>query len=314
MKTLPLLLDDYIKHCTARGNGELTVISIMQHVARFLRWTTARGVLSPAQLNAALLSAWQSHLNSTRNRSTGVPLKPQTINHFTGDVRRFLEWLCGLGFVPSSLPPVLAMMRVPPQLPPPAMTHSAIRSLLRSMPRRTPADHAVVTMVEVLYSTGIRPCELLRLKPADFQADPRMVRVAGKGRRDRMVPLGKHARKSIDNYIHAIRPLLISNPGEEALWLNSEGRRMAYDAFRDHFLRLRKLMHLDKAFTAYTLRRTCATELVRSGMNIWLVKELLGHGSLVSTNHYVALVADDIKKMHTKCHPRDRMDASSDPP
>jgi site-specific recombinase XerD len=111
------------------------------------------------------------------------------------------------------------------------------------------------------------------------------------------------ALRRLETYVRGVRPLLLRNPKEEALWLNKRGGRLSYD-------RLLAMLHQQvpkdtgKKITWYTFRRSCATELARAGANPWAIKELLGHDHIETLRHYVHLTIEDLKKAHDRCHPR----------
>jgi integrase/recombinase XerD len=136
-----------------------------------------------------------------------------------------------------------------------------------------------------------------------------LAKLMGKGKKERMVPIGRTAARFVETYILAIRPLLLCDPAEHALWLNSHGRRLTYHALLFGLHRPLPDQPAQRV-TCYTFRRACATELIRSGASIWAVKELLGHEDLDKLKHYVQLNLDDLKKTHAQCHPRDRLPPS----
>jgi integrase/recombinase XerD len=133
------------------------------------------------------------------------------------------------------------------------------------------------TMMETAYSTAMRPCELLRLDVTDIdvESDRGLIRVLGKGEKERMLPIGRHAHRMLCNYIHGVRPLLLRRPEEKALWLTARGTRLKYG-------RMLALLHQhvegdQEKVTWYGFRRACATELARSGASLWAIKVLLAH-------------------------------------
>ncbi len=130
--------------------------------------------------------------------------------------------------------------------------------------------------------------------------------VTGKGNKQRVVPVGKTALRLVTSYLRGVRPFLVRDAAERALWLTRAGARLPY-----HTLLKRVRLHGDRlalpvAVTPHTFRRSCTTELIRGGANLWHVKELLGHEHLDTLQHYAKLTIADLKKTHAKCHPRER--------
>ncbi len=128
----------------------------------------------------------------------------------------------------------------------------------------------------------------------------------GKGRKQRVVPFGSTAARFLEVYIKAIRPYLLRDAIESALFLDTQGRRMPYHTLRRIVHACSHAAGLDITVTPHTLRRSCTTELLRSGANMYHVKELLGHESLDTLKHYTRLTITDLKRTHRKCHPRER--------
>jgi site-specific recombinase XerD len=153
------------------------------------------------------------------------------------------------------------------------------------------------------YSTAARPCELLGLDVANVDLSLGLVRVLGKGDKERILPIGRTAQKVLVDYLRASRPLLLRHSGATALWLNDRGGRLGYDS-------LFKLMQQvivplsSQKVTWYDFRRSCATELARGGASLWAIKELLGHDRLETVRHYVHFTLDDLRRAHARCHPR----------
>ena len=121
-----------------------------------------------------------------------------------------------------------------------------------------------------------------------------------------MVPIGKTALQYLESYLRAVRPLLVKDSGEKALFVDSMGKRFPYYTFRRLIKACAKKARLEVCVTAHTFRRSCATELLRGGANMYHVKELLGHESLETLKHYAKLTITDLKATHAKCHPREK--------
>jgi site-specific recombinase XerD len=163
-------------------------------------------------------------------------------------------------------------------------------------------------MLELLYSTGLRARELLGLDVADVDLRSATARVLGKGEKERVAPIGRTALRLLESYLKGVRPFLLRNPREPALFLNRRGRRLAYDD-------LLRLVHRHAArvgaavtVTPHTFRRSCATEMIRGGANLYHVKDLLGHETLDTLRHYARLNVEDLRKTLARCHPRERAD------
>jgi len=158
-------------------------------------------------------------------------------------------------------------------------------------------DHAIL---EMLYATGLRLSELLSINICDIDRKSELVKVMGKGGKERIVPIGKVALNSIESYLKKLGKSIRSSY-EDPLFVNKKGKRLPKRTLQE---RIRKYLEATMGGgTAHTLRHTFATHLVNSGADILTVKELLGHSSLSSTQHYTRLNLEKIKKVYQEKHP-----------
>ena len=128
----------------------------------------------------------------------------------------------------------------------------------------------------------------------------------GKGRKERIVPVGKTALRYLESYVKAVRPFLVRGKTDNALFLTAEGERLPYRRLLKIVHKYTDNMDLNVTVTPHTFRRSCTTELIRGNANIYHVKELLGHESLDTLKHYAKLNITDLKKTHARCHPREK--------
>ena len=158
-------------------------------------------------------------------------------------------------------------------------------------------DHAIL---EMLYATGLRLSELLSINICDIDNKSKLVKVMGKGGKERIVPIGKVALNSIESYLKKLGKSIRSSY-EDPLFVNKKGKRLPKRTLQR---RIKKYLEVTMGGgTVHTLRHTFATHLVNSGADILTVKELLGHSSLSSTQHYTRLNLEKIKKVYQEKHP-----------
>lgn len=310
MKTLREFLADDLQKRVLLGGPPNTVRLLRGCISSFLNWleceADAKAITLPGELQPVHVEKWLVWLRARRLRS-GMALRPNTVASNVGSVRTFLNQLAKRQMVARSVTDVLCRIVRPRVLAKPTPAHRHIRRAFDDFKPASMRDHTMRAIVEVLYSTGMRPCELLGINLVDVDLDEGLVRVMGKGRRERMLPLGRRAVQLLESYLWGIRPVLLHDPAERALWLNSRGMRMSYDTMREGLIACFPVCGPFR-LTAYSLRRACTTELIRSNASIWAVKELLGHQSLDELEHYVQLTINDLQKVHARCHPRDRME------
>lgn len=196
---------------------------------------------------------------------------------------------------------------------PKALTIDEVTRLIESADREgdpiSPRDRAIL---ELLYSTGARVSEIIGLNVADFSlssttdGDVHIVKVKGKGSKERLVPLGKFAVAAVDNYLTRVRPaLVVKNPKSEgALFLNSRGKRLSRQSAWQVVLDAASATGLNGKVSPHVLRHSFATHLLDGGADIRVVQELLGHSSVTTTQIYTLITIDKVREAYSTAHPR----------
>ena len=157
-------------------------------------------------------------------------------------------------------------------------------------------------ILELLYSTGMRVGELLALNLPDMDRQSALVKVRGKGKKERILPVGRTAMTALDNYL-ARRYELSSRPSQ-AIFLSQRGNRPDAKSIRRRIEKYARDAGIKKNITPHTLRHTFATHMLNAGADLRSVQELLGHASLSTTQIYTHVTADRLKQVYEKAHPR----------
>ncbi|HAM81240.1 site-specific tyrosine recombinase XerD [Ornithinibacillus bavariensis] len=168
-----------------------------------------------------------------------------------------------------------------------------------------PLDIRNKAMLELIYATGLRVSELVTLKVSDLHLTMGFVRCLGKGSKERIVPLGDMAEKSIELYLRdARRSLLRKNKDENILFLNQHGRPMTRQGFWKILKKIASSAHITKDITPHTLRHSFATHLLENGADLRAVQEMLGHADISTTQIYTHVTKTRLKDMYKSYHPR----------
>lgn len=306
MKTLPDLINEHVDHLKSLRYSASTQYRAKWCLRHFTVWLKASyGLEAVERLLPEHLRKWHQHITARRTMD-GHPLAAKTINNYIEHIRCWLKRLAKGGYLNQSLLDWVPYVRKSKLLPGSVLTHSQMRKLLVGIPTNTQYGYRDRAMLEVLYSSGIRAGELLGLNLEDVDFKNRAMKVRGKGDKERIVPIGRTAARYLDSYIIAVRPFLVRDRAERALFLNQHGYRLLYCRFHTAVRGYMQKDGMDIHVTPHTFRRSCATELIRNGANMYHVKELLGHESLDTLKHYAKLTINDLKKTHEKCHPRER--------
>ena len=250
-------------------------------VREFAAWLEARGTrLDDVDVRA--LADYAAELGRARPRK----LAPATIARKLAAVRAFLRHALGKERVPdASFAP-----RRPLRLPD-APRPQEVDGELDALDGRAPLAIRNRTLVELVYSAGLRSQEAVDLDLADVDFDQELVHVRGKGGKERVVPLGEEASLALAVYLRDVRPQL-ARGAENALFLSANGRRLDTSTLR------RLLPH------PHRLRHAFATHLLEGGADLRTIQELLGHSSLSTTQMYSHVDARRLRKVYDRSHPR----------
>lgn len=306
MKTLYHHLEDLVSHRKSLNYSEKTLVSDRSNGRLFLRFLYENFQIATAdKLRNSHLKAYQKHLTTLKNHK-GLPIKAVSINGRIQTVLVLLHYLRKNGLVPSDLPNHISYVKEPKLLPGSVLTHSQVKKLLKVIDTSTTTGKRDQAMIELFYSTGVRVNEMTLLKVEDIELDNAVMKVFGKGKKERIVPIGKSALRHLQTYLLAVRPFLKGAATSRMLFLNAFGQPLRPYSIRHMLKEYAKKAKLDINVTCHTFRRSCATEMIRGNANIYHVKELLGHESIETLRPYTRLTIFDLKKTHAKCHPREK--------
>jgi integrase/recombinase XerD len=161
-------------------------------------------------------------------------------------------------------------------------------------------------LLELLYATGGRVSEIINLDLDDL-IDPTLLRLFGKGGKERVVPVGSYAQRALENYLVRVRPTLASaGRGTPGLFLNQRGSRLSRQSAWQIISTAAELAGLSGHISPHTLRHSFATHLLEGGADVRVVQELLGHSSVATTQIYTLVTVDALREMYATAHPRAR--------
>jgi integrase/recombinase XerD len=298
------ILVEFLEHLRARRFSPCTLKQNRYGIGNLLRWLEGRGVRTPDQLRRAHLEDWQKHVAGLAVR--GRPLKPRSVNKRIETAKNFLRYLGARGYAGRQLEEAIEYVKEPKVLPGSTLSHVQARRLLEAVAADTPAGLRNRAILELLYTSGIRAGELVGLDVGHVDFPNATARVTGKGSKERVVPIGRTALALLENYVKGVRPFLVREPAEAALFLDDQGHRFPYHTLRRMIHATADRSGMAVNVTPHTFRRSCTTELLRGGAGMYHVKELLGHESLDTLQHYAKLTIHDLKKEHHRCHPREK--------
>ncbi len=219
-------------------------------------------------------------------------------------LRSFYKFLVRRGYLQSSPVTVIRTPKQEKRLPK-FLEEEQIEALFKAPDRTTLLGLRDLAMLEVMYSTGVRVSELVALDIADIDFDQGILHVRGKGRRERLAPVGQRALQAITEYMtkrqQQHRP---DQAAQQALFINKSGQRLSTRSVRRKLDKYLAQANLDPTISPHTLRHTFATHMLNRGADLRSVQELLGHRSLSTTQVYTHLTTGRLKEVYDKAHPR----------
>ncbi|MDN4172859.1 tyrosine recombinase XerC [Nocardioides sp. SOB77] len=295
------VLGDYERHLVAeRDLTPHTVRAYTADVAGLLEHASRLGLTDVADLDLRSLRSWLAKQQTTGRSRT-------TLARRATAARVFTAWLLRTGRASTDAGASLGSPKAHRTLPPVLRADEAadlVRAAAELADDGSPAGLRDVAMIELLYATGIRVGELVGLDLDDVDRDRNVVRVLGKGRKERTVPFGRPAARALDFWVKQGRPRLLVDGSGPALFLGVRGRRIDQRAVRT--LVHRRIADVPGApdIGPHGLRHTAATHLLEGGADLRSVQEILGHASLATTQLYTHVTTDRLRRAYQQAHPR----------
>ena len=295
------VLGDYERHLTAeRDLTAHTVRAYVADVGGLLEHARRLGHQDVSDLDLRTLRSWLANQQTLGKSRTTLARRATAARVFTG-------WLARTGRAATDAGASLASPKARRSLPPVLRSDEA-RDLIRAAAELaddgSPTGLRDVAMLELLYATGIRVGELVGLDVDDVDRERLVVRVFGKGRKERSVPYGLPAAQALERWLALGRPKLLVEGAGGALFLGARGRRIDQRAVRTLVHRRIAQVPGAPAIGPHGLRHTAATHLLEGGADLRSVQELLGHASLATTQLYTHVTTDRLRRAYRQAHPR----------
>lgn len=296
----------------SRGLSPMTVDAYRQDLAALADFTeeslgeslAARAALSRLDDEQLLLFVvW------LRQRGDGK----RTLARRLSSLRGFLGWCADLGLISGNPAALLDGPKLPRVLPN-VLSRSEVLSLIAAPDPHTKLGRRDRAMLELMYASGLRVSELVGLHPLDIDLQAGVVRVFGKGRKERLVPMHSRALDVMERYLREVRPDFM--PQSSFVFLNRSGQGLTRQAVWKLIRRYALEAGIQRDISPHTMRHTFATHLLEGGADLRTVQLLLGHSDLAATELYTHVRSDVLEDVYRRCHPRNgshAFDAPADP-
>lgn len=286
----------FLSHLATDLNlSENTIAAYDADLIDFFKWCRRKKLDSVDQPANRLYD----YLLDLRNRS----LNPATIARRLSTLKHLYKLLVSEGIVrrnPAASIEGPRLMRRLPQI----LDQSEMEQLLSKPKPDTPFGMRDRALLELWYACGLRISEVRTIRVEDLMLELRLLRVLGKGRKERMVPFGSFARDACEMYIEAARPVLLKQKPTSTLFLNNLGGGLSRMGLWKILKKYTDMCEFSTKVKPHTIRHSCATHLIEAGADIRTVMELLGHADISTTQIYTHLDREYLREVHKSFHPR----------
>ena len=279
------------------GLARNTLESYRRDLAQFAGWLQqahGKGLLEAGSADLQRHLAWQVDSRHAKPRTTG---------RLVSSLKRFFQFAVREGLRNDDPAAELSGPRLPRSLPK-SLSEAEVEQLLAAPDLGTHQGLRDRAMLETLYASGLRVSELVGLKTMQVSLDMGVIRVLGKGSKERLTPLGEEALDWIVRYQREARPMLLGARKSDALFVTARGGPMTRQGFWTLVKRYAKRAGIRREISPHTLRHAFATHLLNHGADLRVVQMLLGHADISTTQIYTHVARERLKALHRKHHPR----------
>jgi integrase/recombinase XerD len=279
------------------GLARNTLESYRRDVSQFAAWLReahGRALIEAASSDLQRHLAWQVGVRKA---------KPRTTSRLVSSLKRFFQFALREGLRTDDPASALESPKLPRSLPK-SLSEEEVEALLDAPDVETAHGLRDRAMLETLYASGLRVSELVGLKSVQVNLDMGVVRVMGKGSKERLTPLGEEATDWIVRYQATARPGILGAHKSDALFITARGAPMTRQAFWGLIKRHAVRAGISRSISPHTLRHAFATHLINHGADLRVVQLLLGHADISTTQIYTHVARERLKALHAKHHPR----------
>jgi integrase/recombinase XerD len=306
MAKLQQSVDSYLRHLTIeRGMAKNTLLAYKRDLGSYLKYLEDQGLDSPSQVQENNVRDFAQQL------VTNKLMVATSVARTLAAVRGLHKFLLFEGIVETDVAATVKPPKAPRRLPKAISIQEVERLLRASGPE--PDDVSGATdlirvrdraILELLYATGARVSEVVNIDLDDL-IDPEIIRLFGKGSKERIVPVGRYAQAALQAYLVRVRPsLAMLSKGTPALFLNQRGSRLSRQSIWQIISDAASNAKLEHEVSPHTFRHSFATHLLEGGADVRVVQELLGHASVATTQIYTLVTVDALREIYATAHPR----------
>jgi integrase/recombinase XerD len=307
-QSLLFLSARFLEHVRVRNYSPRTVYRLERHLSYFRKFCEALGgagggLTQARQVTRAVILSYQSYLFHYRKQG-GDPLSIGTQSQWLVGLVRFFSYLTREGLILYNPASDIDLPRKEKRLPKALLSPEDVQTILTAIDTRESAGIRDRAIVEVFYSTGIRRMELANLDIAHLDLSQGLLRIfLGKGKKDRVVPIGTRAVEWVERYLADVRPALCPSINQPALFLTNWATRYTESHLTKRVREIIRAAGIAKPGSCHLFRHAFATGLLQNGCDIRHIQIMLGHASLETTQIYTHLAIAELQEAHRRYHP-----------
>jgi integrase/recombinase XerD len=297
-------LSEFLEWMRVKNYSERTVGNRELYLGYFIQWAEERGITRPAEVTKPILERYQRYLYHYRKPKDGRPLSFKSQYGRLVPVRAFFKWLTRHNHILYNPASELELPKLEKRLPKHVLTQSEAEQVLMSTNVGNSMGIRDRAILETLYSTGMRRMELIGLNLYDLDVERGTIMVRqGKGKKDRMIPIGDRAVAWCEKYLYDVRPGLVTPPDEGVLFLTSLGESFTPNRLTQLVRTYVNAADIGKKGACHLFRHTMATLMLENGADIRFIQQMLGHADLSTTQIYTQVSIRQLKEIHRATHP-----------
>ncbi len=293
---MPDHIADYCRYLTEEKHAQKnTLNSYARDLNQLQTWLMANGITDLKKVKKETVNEYLQYMS-------GKGKSPATVTRSTASIRSFYNYMLREGRVKTNPAKAVTSQKVERKYPE-ILTNREVELFLeqpKCVDEKGFRDHA---MLELLYATGIRVSELIGLNVEDVNLTLGFIRCTTHGK-ERIIPLYTAAVKALWEYMEKIRPRIIADENQQALFVNMSGERMSRQGFWKIIKYYQEKAEINKDITPHTLRHSFAVHLLENGADLRSIQEMLGHADISSTQIYTHVIQKQLKDVYNKAHPR----------
>ena len=300
---MAVCLASFLDWQRTKGYSERTVGNRAEYISFFIVWCEARGITRPVEVTRPILERYQRWLYHYR-KENGQPLSFRSQYSRLSPLRAFFRYLAKQNLLLYNPASELELPKLEKRLPKHVLSAAEAEKVINLADVSGALGVRDRAILETLYSTGMRRSELIWLKLYDLDAERGTIMVRqGKGKKDRMIPIGDRAVLWIEKYLADVRPTLVVEPDEGIIFLTNLGEAFTPNRLTQIVRHYVVAAELGKTGACHLFRHTMATLMLEHGADIRFIQAMLGHAELSTTQIYTQVSIRKLKEIHTATHP-----------